>query len=175
MAGLTRKQQVFVHEYLVDMNATQAAIRAGFSEKTAYSQGSRMLKNVEIQAALEEAWRDKIRRADINADDVLRLITRAAFADIRQFVEWDNEEQGFRVRSADSIDGQLVSEVSEEVRETLMGPITTRKLKLVSKESMIGLLAKHFGLTDTKLNVNITTSLADVLSEAWNMEQGDNT
>lgn len=172
MAGLTRKQRLFVHEYIVDMNATQAAIRAGFSEKTAYSQGSRMLKNVEVKQAIEEAWRDKIRRADINADDVLRLITRGAYADIRDFVNLRSEQMDI-LHGGDTFDGQLVTEVSEETRTFGEETVTTRKLKLVSKESMIGLLAKHFGLTDTRMNVNITTSLADVLSEAWNMEQGD--
>ena len=49
---MTPKQQRFIDEYLIDLNATQAAIRAGYSEKTAYSMGSRLLKNVEIQARL---------------------------------------------------------------------------------------------------------------------------
>ncbi|NCC69717.1 MAG: terminase small subunit, partial [Clostridia bacterium] len=53
--ALTPKQQAFVQEYLCDLNATQAAIRAGYSERTAGSQGERMLKNVEIQIALAEA------------------------------------------------------------------------------------------------------------------------
>lgn len=52
--ALTDKQQRFVAEYLTDMNATQAATRAGCSEKTAYSQGQRMLKNVEVAAAIAE-------------------------------------------------------------------------------------------------------------------------
>ena len=54
MAKLTRKQQRFADEYLVDANATQAAIRAGYSEKTAYSQGQRLLKNVEVKKYIEE-------------------------------------------------------------------------------------------------------------------------
>lgn len=168
--GLTAKQQLFIHEYLVDLNATQAAIRVGYSPKTANEQASRLLANVSIREALEQAWRDKIRRADINADDVLRLITRAAFADIRDFVEWD--DGSFNVKSSELIDGQLVSEVTEEVRDTPSGSITTRKLKLVNKESMIRLLATHFGLTETKLKVDVTTSLSDVLTKAWAIEQG---
>jgi hypothetical protein len=53
MANLTSKQESFVREYAIDMNATQAAIRAGYSEKAAYSQGHRLLKNVEITEAIE--------------------------------------------------------------------------------------------------------------------------
>ncbi|MCL6455067.1 MAG: terminase small subunit [Alicyclobacillus sp.] len=168
VAELTRKQQLFVHEYLVDMNATQAAIRAGFSEKTARQQASRMLSNVNVKRGIEEAWRDKIRRADITADDVLRLIARSAFADIRDFVEWDSTEEGFRVKPSDRIDGQLVTEVSEETREFPSGMReTTRRLKLVNKEQMIKLLAQHFGLAENKLKVDLDVSLADVLNKAW--------
>lgn len=64
MAKLTDKQRKFVNEYLVDLNATQAAIRAGYSEKTAYSQGQRLLKNVEIQEHLQK------RQADLQNDAV---------------------------------------------------------------------------------------------------------
>lgn len=51
---MTPKQAVFVSEYLVDLNATQAAIRAGYSPRTAYSQGQRLLKNVEVQQAIQD-------------------------------------------------------------------------------------------------------------------------
>lgn len=169
--GLSAKQQLFIHEYLVDMNGTQAAIRAGYSPKTANEQASRLLAHVSIQDALKVVWREKIQRADINADDVLRLITRAAFADIRDFVEWD--DSAFHVKPSEQIDGQLVSEVTEEVRDTPSGSITTRKLKLVNKESMIRLLATHFGLAESKLKLDVTASLADVLAKAWDMEQCD--
>lgn len=52
--GLTDKKRRFVSEYLVDQNATQAAIRAGYSKKTAYSQGQRLLKNVDVKAAVDD-------------------------------------------------------------------------------------------------------------------------
>ena len=54
MAKLTEKQQRFVEEYLVDLNATQAAIRAGYAVKTADVQGTRMLRNVKVQSAMPD-------------------------------------------------------------------------------------------------------------------------
>ena len=60
MAEMTAKQKRFCDEYLIDLNATQAAIRSGYSEKTAYSQGQRMLKNVEVKAYID-AELEKIR------------------------------------------------------------------------------------------------------------------
>jgi phage terminase small subunit len=69
--GLTAKQAQFVAEYLIDLNATQAAIRVGYSEKTANIQGPRLLSNVSIAAAISEATKKRIRAAEITAQDVL--------------------------------------------------------------------------------------------------------
>lgn len=75
MAKLTRKQQRFADEYLVDANATQAAIRAGYSEKTAYSQGQRLLKNVEVKKYIEEQL-ERIHNEKIaNAQEVMMYLT----------------------------------------------------------------------------------------------------
>lgn len=70
--ALTPKQQRFVDEYLLDVNATQAAIRAGYSEKTAYSQGQRLLKNVEVEKFLSERARSASQKVDLSAERVLR-------------------------------------------------------------------------------------------------------
>lgn len=71
MPKLTDKQTAFVREYLVDLNATQAAIRAGYSERTAYSVGQRLLKNVEIQRAVAAAQAQRARRVEVTQDYVL--------------------------------------------------------------------------------------------------------
>lgn len=70
--ALNAKQQRFVEEYLIEPIATQAAIRAGYSEKTAHSQGQRLLKHVEVQAAIEIAIKERSERKQITADDVLQ-------------------------------------------------------------------------------------------------------
>lgn len=71
MAKLTPKQKVFVAEYLKDLNATQAAIRAGYSERTAQEQSSRLLSNVIVKAAVEEAMQRREKRTEITQDYVL--------------------------------------------------------------------------------------------------------
>lgn len=75
MAKLTRKQQRFVDEYLIDLNATQAAIRAGYSEKTAQEQSSRLLSNVMVQEYMQKKMQQ--REDDLIADqnEVLRYLT----------------------------------------------------------------------------------------------------
>ena len=75
MAKLTRKQQRFADEYLVDANATQAAIRAGYSEKTARSQGQRLLTNVNIKTYIDEQL-EKIHNEKIaDAQEVMMYLT----------------------------------------------------------------------------------------------------
>lgn len=68
---LTPKQQAFVNEYLIDLNATQAAIRAGYSEKTAKEQASRLLTKANVQAAVNAGKEKRAERTQIDADYVL--------------------------------------------------------------------------------------------------------
>lgn len=85
--GLTEKQQRFVDEYLVDLNATQAAIRAGYSPHTANEQGAQLLAKLSIQNAVREARIAQQKRTAITADTVLMEIASIALADARELVE----------------------------------------------------------------------------------------
>lgn len=71
MVKLTAKQQAFVNEYLVDLNATQAAIRAGYSEKTAQEQSSRLLSNVMVKAEIQKAMDKRSTKLEITSEYVL--------------------------------------------------------------------------------------------------------
>lgn len=73
--ALNEKQKQFYKEYVVDANATQSAIRAGYSKKTAYSQGQRLLKNVEGQKYLEELMAEKEAKLIASQDEVLKYLT----------------------------------------------------------------------------------------------------
>lgn len=75
---ISEKQQRFVDEYLIDLNATQAAERAGYSKKTAYSQGQRLLKNVEIQKALQARMKEKDDELIMKQDEILQRLTKQA-------------------------------------------------------------------------------------------------
>ena len=83
MAKLTPKQQRFVDEYLIDLNATQAAIRAGYSLKTAEQQGFQLLKKTSVSEAIEQSQQERQKRTLVTQDDVIRgLLTEA---------EWQGE------------------------------------------------------------------------------------
>ena len=74
MVKLTAKQQMFIDEYLIDLNATQAAIRAGYSERTARSQGQRLLTNVDIHTRIEELKKTRADRLNLDAYWVLKRL-----------------------------------------------------------------------------------------------------
>lgn len=82
MKKLGARQKRFCEEYLVDLNATQAAIRAGYKEKTARSQGQRLLKNVDIQKCISELQRRQSERTGITADTVLKELEKIALSDV---------------------------------------------------------------------------------------------
>lgn len=68
VVNLTERQKRFGDEYFIDLNLTQAAIRAGYSEKTAYSAGQRLLKNVEVQKYIQERLKSRQERTEITQD-----------------------------------------------------------------------------------------------------------
>ena len=85
---LTPKQAAFVAEYLIDLNATKAAERAGYSEKTAAEQASRLLTNVKVAAAIQKAMAARSQRTEISADRVITEAWSILTADPREFMEY---------------------------------------------------------------------------------------
>lgn len=84
---LTTKQRLFVDEYIIDLNGTQAAIRAGYSKRTAQEQSSRLLSNVMVQDAINEAIADRRKRLRIDADTVLFQWWQIANADPNELTQ----------------------------------------------------------------------------------------
>lgn len=95
MVKFTAKQQMFIDEYLVDLNATQAAIRAGYSARTARSQGQRLLTNVDIHARIEELKKNRADRLELDAYWVLKRLMDISDRAMQQepVMEYDYSEQ----------------------------------------------------------------------------------
>ena len=136
---MTRKQRLFVHEYLVDFNATQAAIRVGYSEKTAYSQAGRLLKNVEIVDKIQSIVNARAKRLDGTVDRVVQELIRVAFADLRRVAAID--EQGLSIVATEDWDEDSAALVSE-ITQTQHG----LRIKTHSKMQALELLGKHLGM-----------------------------
>ena len=165
---ITRQQKRFVAEYIKDFNATQAAIRADYSENTAAEQGSRLLTHVKIQAEISEALRDQELRTQITADNVLIGLYKTASYDIAD---------------AYNPDGTLknIHDIPKEVRQAIVGIEVfeefagrgddrvkigeTKKVKFGDKTKSQELLAKHLQLLIDRLDVRFIKSIDDLTAE----------
>jgi len=150
---LTPKQEMFVREYLVDLNATQAAIRAGYSKKTAGAVGHEVLKKPEIQAAIQKAMQSRAERTQITADRVLEEWSKIAFMDIKEVVDWD--ENGITIRPSAEVDGSLIAEISQIATESGHN----LKIKMHDKMKALDSVARHLGMFNDKLNLSGNTTI----------------
>lgn len=141
MADLTEKQKRFCREYLRDLNASKAAIRSGYSKKTAGVQGHELLQNPEIQKRITRAIEARATRTDISIDKVVQELARVAFSDIQDFVNWNKE--GVAIRDSKELNEDQSRAVSE-IAEGIDGKNRRRvKVKLHDKVKALELLGKH--------------------------------
>lgn len=156
--ALTEKQRRFVEEYLIDLNATQAAIRSGYSERTANEQGARLLANVSVQEAVRAAQKARSERTGITADRVLSELADMALYDPADLCK-------VRVDGPDDI-----PKLTEAVRRCIIGWGWDRNgkftLKLSPKTPSLELLGRHLGMFKDRLELSGTVGLADRLAAA---------
>lgn len=151
-AKLTEKQQRFVDEYLIDLNATQAAIRAGYSVKTANEQGSQNLAKLSIQQAISVAMAERSKRTGINQDRVVLELAKIALVKMTDIVD----SQGRIKSDASPDDLACIESVKYKESESDTGSSVEREVKIASKLKALELLGKHLGMWNDKLDVNIT-------------------
>ena len=145
---LTEQQRKFAQEYIVDLNATQAAIRAGYSIKTAHIQGSQLIRNPKVSACIQEAMDYRAKRTAITADRVLAEIGKMAFANTQELYDEDGNlipVQNLPPDIAAAIHSVKIS----------MGPQGTmlQEIKLHDKKGSLELLGKHLVLFTEKREV----------------------
>ena len=154
--SLTDKQRRFVEEYLSDLNATQAAIRAGYSQTTARQTGSENLSKPDVADAIAEAMAARSERTEITQDQVLTELAKIGFHDIRKAVRWGRSPIDDTSESADKnglglypvelvpseeIDDDTAAAVSE-VSLTQNGI----KIKMHDKKGALVDIGKHLGM-----------------------------
>lgn len=147
MTKLSDRQRRFAQEYVVDLNAKQAAIRAGYSPNGAKVTGSRLLTHTNLAAYIEELKEVIAERTMVTAERVRLELARHAFTNMRDFVEWGPD--GVKLKSCEELsedDAAAVTEVSESFGENGR----TLKFKLGQKDSALKTLAQHTGLIDAK-------------------------
>lgn len=143
MAKLTAKQKKFVEEYLIDLNATQAAIRAGYSPKNAGKIGHELLEKTRNE--IDRAIAERSRRTGINQDRVLRELAKIAFVNPGDVINFDEATV-----KGDAKEEDLAAIASVKIKNipTEDGEITEREIKLCDKLKALDLLGKHLGIYD---------------------------
>lgn len=151
MAKLTAKQQRFVGEYLIDLNATQAAIRAGYAPKYADRKGHELIENNRVSEAIKQAMAHRSRRTGITQDRVLRELARVAFVNANDVIDTDSAT----VRAdATADDLACIQSVKVKVSESEMGSSSEREIKLYDKMRALEMLGKHLGIFERRDHAN---------------------
>ncbi|MGE5483684.1 MAG: terminase small subunit [Ignavibacteriales bacterium] len=145
MGALTRKQELFVKEYLIDLNATQAAIRAGYSKRNADKIGPELLQKPQIQAAIQAAMKEREARTEVTQDMVLQHLRKIAFGDLKDFVKFGPD--GVEIKDCEEVDGTVLAEVSESKTEKS----TNVRVKMPDKLKALELLGRHLGMFRDKV------------------------
>lgn len=166
---ITPKKRRFVDEYLVDLNATQAAIRAGYSAKTAHSQGPRLLDDVGVKELIADAMAKRSESTKITAERVLQELGRVAFFDPRRLLNADGSPRPISELDDDTaavLAGMDIQEEYEGSGEDRRFIGYTKKFKLADKVGALNLAMRHLGMLTDKLEVKDVTTRADRLRQA---------
>jgi len=148
---LTAKQQRFVQEYLVDLNATQAAIRAGYSKKTAGQIGDENLKKPQIAEALAVAQAARAERTGITADAVLQELAKIGFANMQDYMRVGPDGDPYLdfsnvTRDQAAALSEITVEDFKDGRGEDVRDVRRVKFKLADKKGALVDLARHLGL-----------------------------
>jgi phage terminase small subunit len=157
-AALSAKQKRFVGEYLVDLNATRAAIRAGYSRKTARKSAYQLLQRTPVAEAIATAQAELAGKVGVTVENIVVELARIAFSDIRDVVQWrslapetetetDDGEPHVRInvvelKSADD----LTPDVAAAIAEVSQQPNGGLRVKLHDKRAALVDLGRHLGM-----------------------------
>lgn len=157
---MTPKQEAFVREYLIDLNATKAAMRAGYSERTAEKIGSENLKKPELAQAIQVAQAARAERTQVDADWVLRRLHNEASADLSAIYDdagnllpikqWP---MVFRTGLVAGIETVIERDGADSEGRPRFA--TVRKVKLADRTRMVELIGKHIGVGAFKERIEI--------------------
>ena len=166
---LTPKQERFVQEYLVDLNATQAAIRAGYSKKTADRIGPELLGKTCVSEAIQEKMRKRSQRTEITADMVLKEFAKLAFFDPRKLFDANGNPKDITELDDDTAAALAGLDVVQEVEPDSGTTTYTKRYKLASKQAALDSLGRHLGMftdrVENKVDAAVRIELGAGLDE----------
>lgn len=167
--NLNEKQRLFAKEYLVDLNASKAALRAGYAAASAYNQGHELLKNEFVQSVIQEEMDKRAAKVDLSAEKVLTEILKLATSDLRKLFD----DKGGLLPPEKWPDDVAASVSSIEIDELFDGFGQdrhqigfTKKVRLWDKTKSLELLGRHLKLFTDKLEVEGDLSIAESMRKA---------
>ena len=142
---MTPKRRIFVREYLVDLNATQAAIRAGFARRSARQYGSHLLRRPDVAQAVARELAVREQRNLVTADRIVKELARISFANMLNYAHWGPGEMSLRP------DHEISDDDAAAIAELVpggkgQGP----RVKLHGKLAPLRALAQHLGLFEAR-------------------------
>lgn len=149
--ALTQKQKLFIDEYLIDLNATQAAIRAGYSPRNADKIGSELLGKTRVSDAIKTAMAERSKRTGINQDRILMELAKIALVNPEKVVNFDEAT----IRE-DALPEDLAAVASVKVKRfpTKDGEGIEREIKFYDKTKALDLAGRHLGMFKDKLELS---------------------
>jgi phage terminase small subunit len=163
---LPGRQKLFALEYLKDLNATQAAIRAGYSPRTAEAASSRLLRNVKVAAQIQKAMNARAKRIEVNQDTVLQGIARLAFWDLANMFDADGSLKDIRdmdVNTREAIAGFECVTVYEGNGDQKHAVSRLNKVKLVDKGENLERLGRHLKLFTDVVQHEFSSELTRII------------
>lgn len=152
--SLSLKQQKFADEYLIDLNATQAAIRAGYSPKSAEQQGSRLLSNAKVRAYIDQRMAEHSRRTGINQERIIRELARLALVNPANVVDMLTGE--IKPTATEDDLNAVQSVKVKTIGYTDDGePLVEREVRFHDKNRALELLGKRFGMWLDRQQVDV--------------------
>lgn len=162
--ALNEKQMRFANEYLIDLNATQAAIRAGYSVETAGAIGSENLKKPDIQAYIQQRQAERMERTEITQDKVLRELAIVAFSNTTDYaavVEKTTIDGNGNPMKYRTVEATLTKDLTEEQKRAIAVLKEGRnglEVKTYDKVRALELLGKHLGMFTEKVVMSGTVN-----------------
>lgn len=154
MQQLTPKQEMFCYEYLIDFNATQASIRAGYSAASASVIGSRNLANVAIGQRLQELMEERKARVEATSDYVLQRLLEIDRLDLADIVD----DEGNVLPIKDWSEEWRKSVAAIDISEVKTANALVKKIKMPDKLKNLELLGKHIGVSAFKERTELTST-----------------
>lgn len=148
MAKLTPKQEMFIQEYLIDLNATQAAIRAGYSPRSANEIATENMAKPSIRARIDEALAQRSRRLGINQDRIINELAKIAFINPADVINFNNATVK---EDAEKDNTAAILSVRVKTSTTDTGTSTEREVRINDKVKALELLGKHLGMFTEKI------------------------